>query len=83
MESLSRTITGKPSVTLGEALKVLGRSGKIHPALETAFLKLYGYTCAKGGIRHAMLEEPNLTVADAKFFLLSCTSFINYLKSKL
>jgi len=36
----------------------------------------------KNGIRHAMLEEPNIGVEDAKFFLLACTSFVNYLKSK-
>jgi hypothetical protein len=46
-------------------------------------MKLYAYTSDEDGVRHAMLEEPDLTVADAKFFLLSCTSFINYLKSKL
>jgi hypothetical protein len=83
VESFARTVTGSPKATLGEALKVLGRSSKIHPALEGAFSKLYGYTSDEGGIRHAMLDEPNLSAADAKFFLLSCTSFINYLKSKL
>jgi hypothetical protein len=29
-----------------------------------------------------MLEESNLDAADAKFFLVSCASFINYLKSR-
>jgi len=51
--------------------------------LKEAFSKLYGYASDEGGIRHAMLEEPTLSAADAKFFLLSCTSFINYVKSKL
>ena len=35
------------------------------------------------GIRHAMLEEPNLKAADARYFLLSCTSFVNYLKAQI
>ncbi len=35
------------------------------------------------GIRHAMLEEPELTAADARYFLLSCTSFVNYLKAQI
>ena len=35
------------------------------------------------GIRHAMLEEPELTPADARYFLLSCTSFVNYLKAQI
>ena len=83
VESMAKEITGKPKATLGEALKVLEVSNKIHPSLKESFSKLYGYTSDEGGIRHAMLSEPNLTAADAKFFLLSCTSFINYLKSKI
>jgi hypothetical protein len=83
VESLAKTIAGKPKATLGEALKVLEVSNKVHPALKDSFLKLYGYTSDEGGIRHAMLIEPNLTSDDARFFLLSCTSFINYLKSKI
>jgi len=83
VESIAKAITEKPKATLGEALKVLEVSNKLHPALKNSFLNLYGYTSDEGGIRHAMLTEPDLTIADAKFFLLSCTSFINYLKSKI
>lgn len=83
VESVAKVIAGKPKATLGEALKILETSNKIHPALKDSFLKLYGYTSDEGGIRHAMLIEPNLTSDDARFFLLSCTSFINYLKSKI
>ena len=83
VESFAKTITGKPKATLGEALNIIEREGKIHTALLDSFTKLYGYTSDKGGIRHAMLEDPNITAADAKFFLMSCTSFINYMKSKL
>lgn len=82
VESMAKLITKNPKATLGEALKVLERSNKIHPALKEGFANLYGYTSDEGGIRHAMLEEPNLSASDAKFFLLSCTSFVNYLKSK-
>jgi hypothetical protein len=51
--------------------------------MKNAFLNLYGYTSDANGIRHAMMDEPNLTADDAKFFLLVCTSFINYLKTKI
>jgi len=83
VESLAKFITNKPKATLGEALKILESSNNLHPALKSSFLSLYGYTSDEGGIRHGMLDEPNLTVNDAKFFWLSCTSFINYLKSKM
>jgi hypothetical protein len=83
VESLARIITKKPQATLGQAINFIELKNRIHPALRDAFSKLYGYTSDQGGIRHSMLDEPDLTVADAKYFLLSCTSFINYLKSKL
>jgi len=83
VESLAKAMTGKPKGTLADALKVLEVSHNLHPALKNSFLILYGYTSDEGGIRHAMLTEPDITVADAKFFLLSCTSLINYLKSKI
>jgi hypothetical protein len=83
VESFAKTITGKPKATLGQALSIIKREGKIHPSLLEAFSKLYGYTSDEGGIRHAMLEEPNLAPSDAKYFIMSCTSFINYMKSKL
>ncbi|CUQ67016.1 AbiJ-NTD4 domain-containing protein [Candidatus Nitrospira inopinata] len=83
VESMARIMTDNSKATLADALKVLEKSGRLHPALKEGFLRLYGYTSDEQGIRHAMLDEPNLTSADAKFFLLSCTSFVNYLKSQV
>jgi len=83
VESLARIVTKADKATLGDALKVLEKARTIHPALREGFSKLYGYTNDAEGIRHAMLEEPNLTAADAKFFLLSCTSFVNYIKAQV
>lgn len=72
-----------PKATLGDALKAIEKGGLLHPALKDGFLKLYGYASDEGGIRHAMLDEPKLTPADARYFLLSCTSFVNFLKSQI
>lgn len=83
VEAMARHVTGTPRATLGDALKTLEKSGKLHSSLSGGFSKLYGYTSDASGIRHAMLDEPNLTQADAKYFLLSCTSFVNYLKASL
>jgi len=83
VESLVRELTGNPKAKLGEALKLLEKDKLLHPALKTSYSSLYGYTNDGDGIRHAMNDEPNLTVAEAKFFLVSCASFINYLKSKI
>ena len=81
VEAMARFLTGEKQAALGDALKVLERKHKLHPALKEGFSKLYGYTSNEGGIRHGMLDEPSLGIADARFFLLSCTSFINYLKA--
>lgn len=82
VESCSRTITGNDKATLGEALTAMERAGRLHTSLKRAFSALYGYTSDEGGIRHAMQEEPGLTAADAKFFLVTCSSFINYMIAK-
>ena len=80
VEALCRVITGDDRATLGQALKRLTDRGlKFHPALEKAWGSLYGYTSDEDGIRHAMLEESTLTLADAKYFLVSCSAFITYL----
>jgi len=83
VEAMARVVSGNQKATLGDALKVLEKSGHLHPALKDGFSKLYGYTNDAEGIRHAMLEESGLRQAEAKYFLLSCTSFINYLKANL
>lgn len=84
VEALCAKLTGDSSATLGKALKQLDADGaiKTHPALNGAFQKLYGYTSDAGGIRHALLEEDSLDFEDAKFMLVSCSAFVNYLQAK-
>jgi hypothetical protein len=84
VEAICRLVTNEEKATLGVALDLIEKQGKVklHPALKGAFDKLYGYTSASDGIRHAMLEESNLDFEDAKFMLVSCSAFVNYLLSK-
>lgn len=83
VESIAKEIAQEPKAELGKALSIIEKNGKLHRAMKSSFLSLYGYTSDADGIRHALMEEPNLTADDAKFFLLTCTSFINYLKAKM
>lgn len=79
VESMCQIITQNNKATLGDALKLL--KDKIHPALKSAFEKLYGYTSDANGIRHANgLGEGNSTFEEAKYMLISCSAFVNYLK---
>lgn len=82
VEAICQRITGKSGATLGDALKVIEKYVPVHGALKDAFNKLYGYTSDAEGIRHAMLDESNLDLEDAAFFLVSCSAFINYLIQK-
>lgn len=81
MEAACNLITGSKA-TLGQALKALEGKTEIHPAFKNALSSLYGYTSDASGIRHALIEEENVDFADAKFMLVSCAAFVNYLKSK-
>lgn len=78
VEALCKKISNDDKATLGTALKSLEKKGSMHPALKAAFLALYGWTNDADGIRHALMEESNLTSADARFMLISCSAFINY-----
>ncbi|AST57397.1 hypothetical protein Thert_01325 [Thermoanaerobacterium thermosaccharolyticum] len=82
VEAICRKISGKRNATLGNALEEIGKKNIIHPALKNAFEKLYGYTSDAEGIRHALLEEPNLSYEDALYMLVICSAFINYLIEK-
>jgi hypothetical protein len=82
VEAISRSVTQDPKATLGAALSRIQSKVAIHQALKTAFSALYGYTSDQEGIRHAMLDEPNLTFSDAKFMLVACSAFVNYIVGK-
>ena len=84
VEALCKIIASVESATLTQALREIEKSNKVqlHPSLRSAFEKLYGYTNDADGIRHALMEKPDLDFEDAKYFLISCTSFINYVIEK-
>jgi hypothetical protein len=80
VEALCQVITANKRATLGQAIGRLKDGGvHLHPALESAWSKLYGYTSDGGGIRHALSDEPNVGFSDAKYMFVSCSAFINHL----
>ena len=82
VEALAKVLTGDDKATLGDALKILEKNSKLHGSLKSGFSSLYGWTSAAEGIRHAMLDDPNLKFDYAKFMLVACTAFVNYLIGK-
>lgn len=84
VESVARQLDPAASTTLGPALRTLQKNGSLHPALEHAFNKLYGYTSDEQGIRHALLDPSGNKVGmdEALFMLSACASFSSYLRRK-
>lgn len=80
VESMCCIICGKKA-TLGDALKIIDKEGKLHSALKDAMDKLYGYTCDAGGIRHGKIDYTDVNFELAKFILVTCSAFINYVKT--
>jgi len=79
VESISKTLAADEKAELGKALTILKSKVGIHGALEKGFKSIYGYTSDSDGIRHALLEKDNLDLEDARYMLISCSAFINYL----
>jgi hypothetical protein len=82
VESVAKKISDNKNDTLSGALDKIKGKTKIHPALERGFKQIYGYTSDSDGIRHALTEVTNCDFEDAKFMLVSCSAFINYLITK-
>jgi hypothetical protein len=81
VESAAKILSGNAKGTLDDALTALEKQGKLHGALRKGYSALYGFTNDANGIRHALMDEPNLNADDAKYFLIACTAFVNYLKT--
>lgn len=85
VEAMCCVITGQSGkqATLGKTIKQLKEYGVvIHPAMENAFSSLYGYTSDEDGIRHGGIDFSDAPFEDAKYMLVSCSAFVNYLIDK-
>jgi len=81
VEAICRIIINNNKATLGDCLKIITKAGYAkHEALLEAFRKLYGYTNGAGGIRHALVDgKEKPTFGEAKFMLVACSAFVNYI----
>jgi hypothetical protein len=83
VESLVAKAVRVEKGTLGQLVKRLEDEIALHPALKSAFSSLYGYTSDESGIRHALTEGDKVDFHDAKFMLVVCAAFVNFVKGKL
>jgi hypothetical protein len=81
VEAALKHFSGDAGAALKEGLSAFEtKYGSLHPALKAGLVKLYGYTSDEKGIRHALVDEAaDVTVDDARFMLIVCSAFANYL----
>jgi hypothetical protein len=84
VESACQLVARKPGTTLGVRIKAIKGNGFTHPALEEALGKFCGYTSDERGIRHALTADSSIpTYAEAKFMLVACSAFVNFILTRL
>ena len=80
VESTLKVLTGKEAGDLSVALKAFQQANPIHGALFKGLFSLYGYTSDEHGLRHALLDaDANVGFAEAKFMIVACAGFMNFL----
>jgi len=80
VESMCKIITDDGNIRT--ALIKIRKDLSLHDNLKTAFQNLYSYTSDASGIRHCMTADPDVGQEEAKFMLVTCSAFVNYLVVK-
>lgn len=83
VESLCKIILKSENISLGKALKQIEKNKKIklNGTLKKVYSTLYGF--ASNEVRHGTIKEPEIDYDLAKYMVVSCSAFINYLISKM
>ena len=79
VEGLVKIINGTRGGGLHAALETVSAKIEMHQALKAGLEKLYGYTSDEDGIRHPILEEVSVDEVDARFMIVTCSAFVNFL----
>ena len=83
IESVAKILGASSAQGLSGALADLNKKVEIHPSLRNAFVKLYGYASNEEGVRHSLGDEAtNVGFDEAKYMIVACSAFMNYLISK-
>jgi hypothetical protein len=83
IESVAKILGTSSAQGLSGALADLNKKVEIHPSLRNAFVKLYGYASNEEGVRHSLGDDAaNVGFDEAKYMIVACSAFMNYLISK-
>ena len=80
VEAMCKKLTNSKSA-LPAALTMLDKNLKVPMpgSLKGGFEKIYGYASSTHGIRHGFSEVQEVGEEDARFMLIACSAFVNYL----
>ena len=78
VETAVGVASGDQNASITKALNKLG----LHPQLEQAWNNMYNWTSNEDGVRHGAKEMPLVGLAEARYMLVACSAFVNYLISK-
>lgn len=82
VEAAAKMYCGDKSADLERALAKLDEQIGLHKQVLAAFKNLYRWTSAADGIRHGMMDEPNLTEHETRFMIIACSAFCNLLAAQ-
>lgn len=72
LEALCRILVGDDSMTLGDALKRLRESHRLHPALAKSLEGLWGYASEEPGVRHGAAKPNAPSQHEALYVIGAC-----------
>lgn len=82
VEGAVKLIQGVRGGGITSALTALDKKLKLHPAFKDGMVKFYGFTSDQDGIRHPILDEPNIGEEDARFMIVACSAAVNWIIAK-
>jgi len=83
IESYLKVFFQDPNISLGNGLNNLEQKYNLDKNIKESIVRIYGFCNNIGAIRHALKPgetSDKITIAEAKYMLITCSAFINYLK---
>lgn len=83
IESYFKVFFKDPNIKFGTALTNLEQKYNLDKNIKESILRIYGFCNNEGAIRHALKpgdKIDKIKLAEAKYMIVICSAFINYLK---
>jgi hypothetical protein len=82
VEAVVNVVSGSGGNGVADALEQIATHVEIHGALKAALKQLYGFSSDADGVRHAIMDQTTLGYDEAKFMLVACAAFVNFILAK-